>query len=117
MQSTGVSGGTITVYEGTQQQTQLLIGTHSGPYTSLAAANSAAAKLQKDSQTVQGSVKSGITSLLPSGWNLIFGNTHGLLTRGLKILFGGILIISGVLHMTGAANKVEGLAGRLVIPA
>lgn len=59
MEATGVSGGTITVYEGTQQETELLIGTHFGPYSSLADANKEAATLQNNNQTVAGSIKAG----------------------------------------------------------
>lgn len=115
MQATGVSGGTITVYEGTDQETQLLIGTRSGPYSSLTAANTAADTLQKNNQTVEGSIKSGVSSLLPSGWNLIFGNTKGLLTRILKVFFGGVLIIVGVAKMSGATDKLPALLGKVPV--
>jgi PKD repeat protein len=53
-------------------------------------------------------------------WSLVFGNTGGLLTRILKVVFGGILIISGVLHITGATDKVKaalGPAGMAVLAA
>lgn len=54
-----------------------------------------------------------VKSLLPS-WSLIFGGFKDWFARGLKIVFGGILIILGVSHLTGLDNKVTQLAGKAV---
>lgn len=42
-----------------------------------------------------------------TGWHLTFGNFSGLLTRTLKIVFGGILLIAGILKLSGASQKLE----------
>ena len=52
-----------------------------------------------------------VTSAIPSAFNLVFGNTTGLLTRILKVAFGGILIISGIMKMTNAKQDLIQIAG------
>lgn len=54
-------------------------------------------------------------------WNLTFGGFNGLLVRGLKILFGGILIIAGLIKLTGTDKTLQqvlpvvgGPAGKLL---
>jgi hypothetical protein len=55
--------------------------------------------------------KSVASSALGSGWNLVFGNTTGLGTRILKVVFGGALLVIGFLRMTGA-DKAIGTVGK-----
>lgn len=43
----------------------------------------------------------------PVSWALKFGNFGGLLVRGLKILIGGVLLVAGILKMSGADKKLE----------
>jgi hypothetical protein len=40
-------------------------------------------------------------------YSLQFGNTTGLLTRILKVTFGGILLIAGILKLSGASQKLS----------
>jgi uncharacterized membrane protein len=53
-----------------------------------------------------------VESAVPTGWHLVFGNTTGLGTRILKVVFGGVFIIIGVLRMTGA-DKAIGTVGKV----
>jgi len=48
-----------------------------------------------------------IGSVLGGGFKLVFGNTTGLLTRILKVVFGGILLIAGILKLSGTDKKLE----------
>jgi hypothetical protein len=117
MSSTGVSGGTITVYEGTDQQTQLLIGTRHGPYSSLAAADQEAATLQQDNQTVSGSVKAGVSSLNPLSGIASFFQANIWIRVG-EVVLGLILIAIGVAQLTHAvpaATKVAKKVGAVAL--
>lgn len=61
----------------------------------------------------QAAAKAAESLALPQ-WALVFGNFKGILTRALKIIFGGILIIAGVLKVTGTdktLNQVLPLVG------
>lgn len=49
-----------------------------------------------------------------SNWTLNFGNYTGLLTRGLKILIGGILVIAGLMRISGADKDIMQIAGTAV---
>jgi hypothetical protein len=49
-----------------------------------------------------------------SGWNLQVTGIAAWFVRGLKVVFGGILIILGISHLTGADNKITELAGSAV---
>lgn len=53
---------------------------------------------------------SAAKSVIGSGFKLTFGNTTGLLSRILKVTFGGILIIAGLMRMTGADKDVIQIA-------
>jgi hypothetical protein len=46
-----------------------------------------------------------------TGWHLTFGNTAGLLTRILKVLIGGVLLVAGVLKVSGAGQKAAAVLG------
>lgn len=46
-------------------------------------------------------VNQGVTQ----GWKFVFGNFTGILTRGLKIVFGGLLIVMGVLQFSGRTQR------------
>lgn len=103
--ASGVSGGTITVVEGTQQQVQLLIGTHQGPYPSLAAADSAATVTQKSNQTVGGSLKAGASSIVP---DILGGlNLGNLILRIGEVILGVVLVGVGMAKITGAENLIS----------
>jgi hypothetical protein len=54
----------------------------------------------------------GLGSLYPS-WSLVFSGISGWFFRGLKVLFGGILVIIGVSRLTGIDNKVVQLATKV----
>lgn len=114
MAATGVSGGTITVYEGTQQETQLLIGSHFGPYSSLAAADKEAVTLQGQNQTVAGSIKAGLSGPL-SGLAAI-GDFFARLTQAStwirvgEVVLGLILIAVGVARITHAIPAATRIA-------
>lgn len=58
-----------------------------------------------------------VGSALGGGLNLTVGNTHNLLNRGLKIVFGGILIAAGVVHMLGVDREALGVAKYVIPPA
>lgn len=65
-------------------------------------------------------VKAAVTGAL-SDWHLTFGGFNGILVRGLKILFGGILVIAGLIKLTGTDKTLQqvipvvgGPAGKLL---
>lgn len=58
-------------------------------------------------QNAAGAAKSAI----PNAFQLVFGNTTGLLTRILKVGLGGVLIIAGIMRMTGAKRDILQIAG------
>lgn len=68
-------------------------GAATGPLSSAASAGNAA-------------LNAG-TSAVSGGWDLAFGNTKGLLTRILKVVFGGILLVAGILKLSGTDKKLE----------
>jgi hypothetical protein len=43
---------------------------------------------------------------VPSGWQLLASGFSGWFVRGLKVTFGGILLILAVSHLTGASNAL-----------
>jgi hypothetical protein len=57
---------------------------------------------QAAANTAKSAASTAFKDTIGNGFNLIFGNTTGLLTRILKVVFGGVLIIAGVLRMTNA---------------
>jgi hypothetical protein len=63
-----------------------------------------------------------VKSVLGDGFHLVFGNTSGLLGRILKVAFGVILIVAGVLKLSGTDKKLEqvipvvgGAAGKVLM--
>lgn len=54
---------------------------------------------------------------LSVGWHLVFGNTGGLLGRIIKVVLGAVLLISGILRMTGADKAALGVAGKAAVLA
>jgi hypothetical protein len=64
-----------------------------------------------------GGVSGAAKNLLGSGYQLVFGNTTGLLGRGLKVVIGVVLILSGIIHLSGADKAALGVAGKVVLPA
>jgi hypothetical protein len=64
-----------------------------------------------------GGVGGAAKNLLGSGYQLVFGNTTGLLGRILKVIIGGVLILSGIVHLTGADKSALGAARSVVLPA
>lgn len=83
-----------------------------GPYNSQAAASASGAA----GAAAQGKInQSGkLPSLLPS-FSLIVQNIAPWFFRGLKILFGGVLLVLGISHLTGADNAVTQLAGKVPV--
>lgn len=57
-------------------------------------------------------VSKDVSSLVPS-WSLSVSGIAGWFFRGLKILFGGILMIIGISRLAGAENAVTRAAGKL----
>lgn len=53
------------------------------------------------------------SDLIPK-WSLIVSGISGWFVRGLKMLFGGVLMIMAILHLTGASNKVTEVAGKAI---
>jgi hypothetical protein len=79
-----------------------------GPYASIAAAKAAIGG--KDAAgDITSAAQSAAKDALGSGFHLVFGNTTGLLTRTLKIIFGGVLVIAGIMRLTGAHDRLEQL--------
>lgn len=60
--------------------------------------------------TVSGLDKTGKDVTNPLSWSLSATGIAGWFKRGLKMLFGGILMIVAFTHLTGADNKVTQLA-------
>lgn len=50
-----------------------------------------------------------------SGWNLQISGISGWFLRGLKVLFGGVMMVIGISHMLGLDNKITQLAGQIPI--
>jgi hypothetical protein len=87
-----------------------------GPYPSRTAAQAQAAKLNTTVTNSTTPTEHNITKGL-TGWGLSVSGIAPWFFRGLKILFGGVLIIVGVSKLTGADNKIVQLAGKVpVIP-
>lgn len=88
-----------------------------GPYATQAEAKSAANPQQQSPNPVNDAVNAAENAKYP-GWSLVFGNTKGLLTRSLKVLIGGILLIEGILKLSGADKTVTsvlmGPAGKVL---
>lgn len=103
-------------------QARLHTGTGWHEYGSIAAMNAAVAqnhwpKPQQNNnpitaaqQQATGVASHAATSVIPNAFNLVFGNTTGLMGRILKVVFGGILIIAGVMRMTGAKKDIIAIA-------
>lgn len=51
-------------------------------------------------------------------WSLILSGFKEWFVRGLKVVFGGILMLLGISHLTGLDNKVTQIAGMIpkVVP-
>lgn len=64
-----------------------------------------------------GPLNNPLTDLLPKGWSLIFGNTHGLLTRILKVVFGGVLLLAGILKLSSTDKRLADVLPLLGGPA
>jgi hypothetical protein len=63
----------------------------------------------------ENSLLNGNVSNLP-GFNLVFGNDKGLLGRILKVVFGGALIIIGIMQLSGVkASTVAGTAAKAAL--
>jgi hypothetical protein len=95
-----------------------------GPFASQAAANAqfgtSAAVAKGATFTGAGgapSIGSLAKSALGGGYQLVFGNAAGLAGRIFKVIIGGVLIISGIIHLSGADKTVLGIAGKAVLPA
>lgn len=93
-----------------------------GPYATQAAAEKAHPGTETTSPTDRGNapasgVAPGSTNATPSqlpSFSLLFSGISGWFYRGLKVLFGGVLILIGVSHLTGLSNKLTQTANKLV---
>lgn len=65
----------------------------------------------------KGTASHAADQALGTGWNLVFGNTTGLLGRIIKVLLGAVLLISGILRMTGTDKAALGAAGKAALLA
>lgn len=77
--------------------------------------------LKGASQADTNAAKNAAKSVIGAGWNLTFGNTTGLLSRILKVVIGGVLLLAGILKLSGTDKTLEavvpivgGPAGRLL---
>jgi hypothetical protein len=52
-----------------------------------------------------------------ANWSLLVHGISGWFFRGLKVLFGGVLMIVGISRLTGADNKITQLAGKIPVMA
>lgn len=52
---------------------------------------------------------------ITSGFKVVLGGTTGLLTRILKVVIGGVLIIVGVMHLSGTDKKLTDIAGKAAL--
>jgi hypothetical protein len=57
-----------------------------------------------------GPLNTALDGLVPS-WDVLVSGISGWFVRGLKVVFGGILLIMSVSHLTGASNKLTQVAG------
>lgn len=71
--------------------------------------------------TVAAGAGAAAKAVTGAGWNLVLGNTGGLLVRILKVGVGLVLLVAGALRLSGADRKLEsivpvigGPAGRLL---
>lgn len=110
----GASNGTATVVQSAQNP-----GGGLGPYATKAAAQTEATRynnafglsnnvLKAALQIATGNTKQ---SSNPLDFSLNATGISGWFFRGLKVLFGGILMILAVSHLTGLSNKVTQVAG------
>jgi len=60
---------------------------------------------------------SAAKNALTSTFNLTFGNTTGLLGRIIKVVLGAVLLISGIIRMTGTDKAALGAAGKAAMLA
>jgi hypothetical protein len=63
-------------------------------------------------------IKSGVQAgagALTSGWRLAATGLSGWFMRGLKVLFGGVLMITGVSKLLNVDNRITQLAGKVPV--
>lgn len=108
------------VVEATSQAeaTKLKAEGYGTPYSSKAAATAAASAATKEATstetdlTVSGSLLGTLAQFL--GVSKISGTN--LMVRAVKVIVGGIMLIVGLAHMTGAANDLAAAARKVPLP-
>lgn len=95
-----------------------------GPYNTNAEAQQGVALAEKSkgkgSASLGSALNAGLSApsiaadLLDGGLNLTASGWSGWFIRGLKIVFGGILIVLAVSHLTGLDNAVTRTAGKIL---
>jgi hypothetical protein len=88
-----------------------------GPYNTAAEAQQGVtlAEQHKGASLSLGNVIGQLPGIGLPSWSLIASGFTGYFVRGLKILFGGILIVLGISHATGLDNAVTRLAGKAAL--
>lgn len=81
------------------------------------AAPSANASVGQYASTAAGQAASKAGQAIGSTFQLTFGNTTGLLGRIIKVGLGLVLIISGLVKLTGASKAALGAAGKAAVLA
>lgn len=87
-----------------------------GPYQSQAAAAKAFPGGSAGSVTPPAGEPPPVVSDKPTqfpSFSLLLSGISGWFTRGLKLVFGGILMIIGISHLTGLSNSLTRAAGKV----
>jgi hypothetical protein len=99
-----------------QQQTDpvlaaaLLAADYKGPFASIAAAKAA---YPEDVSGEAASAAEKAAGFTLGGLGLHWPSADAFLGRALKIVIGGVLLIAGILKMTGASKAALGVAGQV----
>lgn len=118
-------GITLNLYTVTQSAAQPA-GAAAGPFATQAEAQAKATQFNQAGQnvpTLPNIAKSAIGvgqntgggNPGGGGWALQWGNTSGLLIRSLKVIFGGVLIIAGIMRFSGARQDILQIAKGAVL--
>ena len=102
------TSGTVTEATSAAQKTTMIGQGYDAWFSSAAAAQ---AFVSSETSALNGSIPS--IPGLPS-WSLLFGNTKGLLTRFLKVLIGGVLLIAGIMRLSGKDKDIIQTATKAV---
>lgn len=82
-----------------------------GPYATEAEANAALPAIQK-AHPAPGAAQQAL-----SGWSITGFSGTNFVLRAVKVIIGGVLLISGIIHLAGVDKDALGIAKNVVIPA